>query len=85
MRERESSGERHRRTAQERERERKKKKPLSPCYSRVSKITLYCSKDVKNFKNSMLDVDDILRGWELKLGFSIFHISDVNALKLWQY
>ena len=62
MRERESSGERHRRTAQERERERKKKKPLSPCYSRVSKITLYCSKDVKNFKNSMLDVDDILRG-----------------------
>ena len=66
-----------------REREKKKKKKtLSPCYSRVSKITLYCSKDVKNFKNSMLDMDDILRGWELKLGFSIFHISDVNALKL---
>ena len=63
MRERESSGERHRRTGQEREREREReRKTLSPCYSRVSKITLYCSKDVKNFKNSMLDVDDILRG-----------------------
>ena len=49
----------------ERERERKKKekkKPLSPCYNRVSKMTLHCSKDVKNFKNSMLDVNDILRG-----------------------
>ena len=45
-------------------------------------MTLYCSKDVKNFKNGMLDVDDSLRGWELKLGFSIFHIFDVNALKL---
>ena len=68
MREREKvvergTGAQHKR---ERERERKKKKKtLSPCYSRVSKITLYsvyCSKDVKNFKNSMLDVDDILRG-----------------------
>ena len=48
-------------------------------------MTLHCSKDVKIFKNNMLDVDDILEGWELKLGFSIFHISDVNALKLWQY
>ena len=37
-------------------------------------MTLHCSKDVKNFKNSMLDVDDIFKGWELKLGFSIFHI-----------
>ena len=45
-------------------------------------MTLYCSKDVKSFKNSMLDVNDILRGWELKLGFSIFHIFNVNALKI---
>ena len=37
-------------------------------------MTLHSSKDVKNFKSSMLDVDDILREWELKLGFSIFHI-----------
>ena len=44
-------------------------------------MTLHCSKDVKIFKNSMLDVDDILRGWELKLGFSIYHIFDVHALK----
>ena len=29
----------------------------------------------------MLDVDDILRGWELNLGFSIFYIFDVNALR----
>ena len=45
-------------------------------------MTLYYSKDVKSFKNSMLDVNDILRGWELKLGFSIFHIFNVNALKI---
>ena len=55
------TGAQHKRE-REREKKRKKKKPLSPCDSRVSKITLYCSKDVKNFKNSMLDVDDILRG-----------------------
>ena len=55
------TGAQHKRE-REREKKRKKKKPPSPCYSRVSKITLYCSKDVKNFKNSMLDVDDILRG-----------------------
>ena len=46
----------------ERERERGKKKTLAICYSRVSKMTLHCSKDVKIFKNSMLDVDDILEG-----------------------
>ena len=59
-----------------REREKEKIiiiKTLASCYS-----TPYCSKDVKNFKNSMLDVDDTLRGWELKLGFSIFHIFDVK-------
>ena len=44
-------------------------------------MTLHSSKDVKNFKSSMLDVDDILREWELKLGFNIFHIFDVNGLK----
>lgn len=44
-------------------------------------MTLYSSKDVKNVKNSILDVHDILRGWEIKLGFSIFHIFYVNALK----
>ena len=43
-------------------------------------MTLHCSKDVKNFRISMVDVDDILRGWELKLEFSISHIFDVNAL-----
>ena len=53
-------------TTQERERERErekknKKKNLAICFSKMSKITLHCSKDVKNFKNSMLDVDDILR------------------------
>ena len=81
--ERESSGERHRRTTQERVRERKKmiKKTLASCYNGVSSLTLHCSKDVKNFKNNMLDVDDILRGWELKLGFSIFNIFDVNAYR----
>ena len=59
-----------------REREKEKIiiiKTLASCYS-----IPYCSKDVKNFKNSMLDVDDTLRGWELKLGFSIFHIFDVK-------
>ena len=70
MREREKvvergTGAQHKRERERERKEKKKKKPLSPCYSRVSKITLYsvyCSKDVKNFKNSMLDVDDILRG-----------------------
>ena len=42
-------------------------------------MTLHCSKDVKNFKNNILDVDNILREWELKLRFSIFHIFDMNA------
>ena len=48
-------------------------------------MTLHCSKDVKIFKNNMLDVDDILEGWELKLGFSIFHIFDVNALRMTRF
>ena len=64
-----------------RERKKKKnnnKKTLASCYSRVSKMTLHCSKDVKKFMDSMLDVDETLRGWELKLGFSIFHIFDVK-------
>ena len=30
----------------------------------------------------MLDVNDILKEWELKLRFSIFHIFDVNALRV---
>ena len=48
-------------------------------------MTLHCSKDVKNFKNSIFDVGDILKGWELKLGFSIFYIFNVNALMFWKY
>ena len=54
---------------QERERERereRKEKTLASCYSRVSKMTLHSSKDVKYFKSSMLDVDDILRALALK-------------------
>ena len=46
----------------EREKKKKKIKTLATCYNRVSKMTLHCSKDVKNFKNSMLDVDDIFKG-----------------------
>ena len=51
-------------------------------------MTLHCSKNVKNFKNSNLDVIDILRWLELKLGFIIFQTIDVNALRqlnnIWQ-
>ena len=72
----ESNGERH--TTREREKERKN---LATCYNRVSKMTLHCSQDVKNFKNRMLNVDDILKERELKFGFSIFHIFYVNTLK----
>ena len=30
----------------------------------------------------MFDVDNILRGWKLKLKFSIFYMFDVNALRV---
>ena len=58
--ERESRGKRHNTREWEREKEKiiiKKSSNLLP-----SKMTLHCNKDVKNFKNSILDMDDILRG-----------------------
>ena len=66
----------------ERLREREKEKIIIKKSSNLlpSKMTLHCSKDVKNFKNNILDMDDILRGYELKLGFSICHIFNVNTL-----
>ena len=45
-------------------------------------MTLHCSKNAKNFKYSMFDVDNILRGWKLKLRFSIFYMFDLNALRV---
>lgn len=45
-------------------------------------MTLDCSKDVKTFEKINLDVDEILRGGKLKLGFIFFHIFDVNALTM---
>ena len=47
----------------ERVRERKRKNNNKKSSNLLpSKMTLHCNKDVKNFKNNILDMDDILRG-----------------------